>query len=209
MIERWDVITIGNLSRNRYWGEGDEVRLRDAWCTCTLIRGEGFRLLVDPSLKDPEAMAKELDRRTGLKPEAIDAVFITHDHGDHHWGLETFRDARWWAGAEVAAKINQANDYSKKVEPAAARFFDSIEMIPTPGHTMEHRSLRFECSGQRVVVAGDAVMTRDFFARRQGYFNSVDFAQAARTIEQIGRMADVVVPGHDNYFLVSVAPFAD
>ncbi len=23
-IKRWDVITIGNLSRNRYWGESDD-----------------------------------------------------------------------------------------------------------------------------------------------------------------------------------------
>ncbi len=209
MIERWDIITIGNLSRNRYWGESDEVRLRDAWCTCTLITGEGYRLLVDPSLKEPEAMVKELDRRTGLKPEAIDAIFITHDHGDHHWGIEAFPAAQWWAGVEVAANINQAHAYSKKVEPAADRLFDAIEVIATPGHTIEHRSLLFECRGQRVVVAGDAVMTRDFFAHRQGYFNSVDFAQVARTIEQIAQRAEIVIPGHDNYFLVALTPFVD
>jgi glyoxylase-like metal-dependent hydrolase (beta-lactamase superfamily II) len=60
-----------------------------------------------------------------------------------------------------------------------------------------------------VVIAGDAVMTRDFFAHRQGYLNSVDFPQASRTIEEIARIADIVVPGHDNYFLVSLAPFAE
>jgi glyoxylase-like metal-dependent hydrolase (beta-lactamase superfamily II) len=208
MIQRWDVITIGNLSRNRYWGESDEVRLRDAWCTCTLITGNGFRLLVDPSLKDPAAMAAELGRRTGLKPEAVDTVFITHHHGDHHWGLEAFRDAQWLAAPPVAKMVNRETHYSKPVEPAAHRLFEGVEMIHTPGHTKEHHSLLFRCDGQVVVIAGDAVMTRDFFAHRQGYFNSIDFQQAARTIEDIARIADIVVPGHDNYFVVASTPFA-
>jgi glyoxylase-like metal-dependent hydrolase (beta-lactamase superfamily II) len=208
MITRWDVITIGNLSRNRYWGEIGEP-VRGGWCTCTLIAGEGFRLLVDPSLKDAAAMAAELDRRTGLKPEAVEAVFITHHHGDHHWGLEAFRSARWLAAPPVAEMVNRETHYSKPVEPAARQVLDGVEMIHTPGHTKEHHSLFLRCDGQAVVIAGDAVMTRDFFAHRQGYLNSVDFRQASRTIEEIARIADIVVPGHDNYFVVASTPFVE
>src|SRR5690348_14902841 len=91
-VKRWDVLTLGNLSRNRYWGEGDEKGVRGAICTCTLITGENFRLLVDPSLADAGEMAKELDRRTGLKPRDITAVFVTHEHGDHFAGLAHFPD---------------------------------------------------------------------------------------------------------------------
>ncbi|MBN1458808.1 MAG: MBL fold metallo-hydrolase [Armatimonadetes bacterium] len=209
MIQRWDVITIGNLSRNRYWGESDEHALREAWCTCTLIRGDGFSLLVDPSLRDPEAMARELDRRTGLTPEMIDAVFVTHQHGDHHWGIEPFTKAEWWAVGEVAEMINEHSPYTRPLEATEGHLFKGIDAIHTPGHTMEHHSLLFECAGQKVVIAGDAVMTRDFFAHRQGYFNSVDFALAAQTIERIATIADVVVPGHDNYFSVELTPFVD
>jgi len=208
VIRRWDVITIGNLSRNRYWGETGEP-VRGGWCTCTLITGEGFRLLVDPSLRDPAAMAAELDRRTGLKPEAVDAVFITHHHGDHHWGIEAFQSARWLAAPPVAQLVNRETHYSRPVEPTARRLLNEIEMIHTPGHTREHHSLLFRCDGQAVVVAGDAVMTRDFLAHRQGYLNSVDFQQASRTIEEIARIADIVVPGHDNYFAVSLTPFVE
>ena len=203
MIQRWDLITIGNLSRNRYWGESDERGLRDAWCTCTLIRGDSFSLLVDPSLRDPEAMARELDRRTGLTPEMIDAVFVTHQHGDHHWGIEPFAEAEWWAVGEVAEAINEDPGYTRPIEATEGHLFEGIDVIHTPGHTMEHHSLLFECDGMRVVVAGDAVMTRDFWAHRQGYFNSVDFEEAARTIEGLASRADIVAPGHDNYFLVS------
>src|SRR5689334_20606422 len=57
-VKRWDVITIGNLSRNRYWGEGDRKGVRSVICSCTLIQGDKFRLLVDPSLADPGQMAR-------------------------------------------------------------------------------------------------------------------------------------------------------
>src|SRR5690348_1692787 len=66
-VKRWDVITIGNLSRNQYWGEPNDKAVRKVLCTCTLISGDGFRLLVDPSEAEVADMARELDRRTGLK----------------------------------------------------------------------------------------------------------------------------------------------
>jgi len=209
MIKRWDVITIGNLSRNRYWGESDERGMRKAWCTCTLIRGDGFCLLVDPSLQNPQAMIAELDRRTGLKPDDVDAVFVTHEHADHHWGISPFTEAEWWAAGDVAEAINQSTSYARPVEAQEGHLFGGVDIIHTPGHTMEHHSLLFECLGRRVVVAGDSVMTRDFFAHKQGYFNSVDFELAAQTIERIGSLADIVVPGHDNYFAVELTPFTD
>ena len=84
MVHRWDIITIGNLSRNRYWGESEDRPLRPALCTCTLIQAGGSRLLIDPSCEDADRMAAELDRRAGLKPSDITTVFITHHHADHH-----------------------------------------------------------------------------------------------------------------------------
>jgi glyoxylase-like metal-dependent hydrolase (beta-lactamase superfamily II) len=215
MIQRWDIVVIGNLSRNRYWGEGEERPRRPALCTCTLIRGEGFRLLVDPSFDDARLLAAELDRRCGLAPADVDLVFITHEHGDHHAGLEHFPQAAWLAGPEAAAAINASAKHSRPVQAVGAgggagagagvtaigALPPGIDLLPTPGHTRSHHSLRFECGGKRVVVCGDAVMTRDFWADRRGYFNSADRDQAARCIDELSRQADLIVPGHDNYFL--------
>jgi glyoxylase-like metal-dependent hydrolase (beta-lactamase superfamily II) len=203
MITRWDIITIGNLSRNRYWGESDERPLRPGICTSTLVRGRDFCLLVDPSIEDRDRMLSELDRRTGLKPDAVDAVFVTHDHGDHHFGLRHFPGAQWYAAPGVAAAINGTGRYEKAVQDAQGALFDgAVELVPSPGHTPEQHSLRFYCDGLAVVVAGDAVMTREFWADRRGYFNSADFELAARTIDALTAIADIIVPGHDNYFLV-------
>jgi len=199
-IRRWDVITIGNLSRNSYWGEGDDRAVRPALCTSTLIIGDDFRLLVDPSLADAGTMAAELDRRSGLKPGDITAVFMTHDHADHTAGLAHFPDARWLAAPGVAAILNASGRLSRPVASVEGRLLDALDIIPTPGHTQTHYSLKLECEGMTVIVAGDAVMTRDFFRDRRGSFNAQDTALSARTIDALAAAADVVVPGHDNYF---------
>jgi glyoxylase-like metal-dependent hydrolase (beta-lactamase superfamily II) len=200
-VKRWDVVTIGNLARNLYWGEAGTKPFRATLCTCTLIQGEGFRLLVDPSLAKAEQMAAELDRRTGVKVADIDAVFVTHHHDDHWFGLVHFPEAKWFAAPEVADAINRTKRLPKPVEPAGGPILDAITLVPTPGHTPSHHSLRFHCDGSSVVVAGDAVMTRDHWRERQGHHNSADLALAARTIEQLAALADIVVPGHDNSFV--------
>ena len=116
MIRRWDIITIGNLSRNRYWRESDGQAYRPALCTCTLIRADRWNLLIDPSLDDGDRMAVELDRRTGMKLSDINMVFITHDHGDHHAGLRHFIGARWLSSPSVAEVLNSGGQYSKSIE---------------------------------------------------------------------------------------------
>ena len=203
MIERWDIITIGNLSRNRYWGERDDRAFRPALCTSTLVRGLGLRLLIDAPLADAEAMESELNRRTGLRIADVTDVFLTHSHGDHVTGLSVFAHARWWAGSAVAESLNTNGGLAQAVQPVReGQVAPGIEVIPTPGHTADHHSLRFECDGACVVVAGDAAMTRDFWRDRQGFHNSVDFEQVARTMDELEAIADIIVPGHDNYFIV-------
>lgn len=206
MIHRWDIITIGNLSRNRYWGEREDQPYRGAICTCTLIRGESrgdnFRLLVDPSLKEEALMETELFRRTGLHLADIDTVFITHAHGDHHYGLKHFPQARWLAATAVADLLNESGNYTKAVETVENSLLNEIEVLHTPGHTQHHYSLRFDWDGYSVVIAADAAVTRDFWQDHRGYFNSEDFVAATQTIEQLATIADIIVPGHDNYFFV-------
>ncbi len=58
--------------------------------------------------------------------------------------------------------------------------------------------LAFLWLGQRALIAGDAVMTRDFFTAEVGYFNSVDFDMATETIRKIKAEFDFVIPGHDS-----------
>lgn len=200
LVTHWDVITIGNLSRNRYWGESDEKPIHSAICTCTVISGKDFHLIVDPSLADEATMLNELTRRTGLTPDKIDVVFITHQHEDHTAGLKHFQKAKWIAGREVASAINKSGTFVKKIEVAGEKLFETIDVISTPGHTPDHKSLRFDYKGLSIVIAGDSVATRDFWDERRSYYNVVNNEEAKATMEKINKMADIIVPGHDNNF---------
>jgi glyoxylase-like metal-dependent hydrolase (beta-lactamase superfamily II) len=161
-IVHWDIITIGNLSRNRYWGESEEKALRPVICTTTIITGTNFHVVVDPSLENVNAMAAELKRRTGLTPDDIDVAFVTHEHGDHHCGLPAFPKARWLASGQAATAINKAAKYQKNVEVAGTTIFDVINVVFTPGHTPGTAGLRFDYRGLSIFVAGDAVVRDDF-----------------------------------------------
>jgi glyoxylase-like metal-dependent hydrolase (beta-lactamase superfamily II) len=202
-ILHWDIITIGNLSRNRYWGESEAVSLHDVICTTTVISGKDFHVIVDPSLKDGKAMADELKRRTGLTPDKIDIVFVTHEHGDHHVGMPNFPKAKWVASALTAAAINSNEHYAKKVEPVGTTIFDIIDVVPTPGHTPGTSGLRFDYKGLSIFVAGDAVATKDFWDEGRMYFKALDMDESKRSMAKIASLSNIVVPGHDNYFLCS------
>lgn len=204
---RWDVLTIGHLSRNRYWGEADDRAYREPLCTSTLIRAAGRTIVVDPGLP-PEEMGSVLDRRAGIAPEAVDTVVLTHFHGDHRVALEAFPHAAWYmALQEIEHWMPRPPADSPdrglldRLRPVGRAILPGIDVIETPGHTPGHASLLFESAGLRVVVAGDAAMTRDFFRHRDYYFNTADAGAAVRSIETIAGIADIVIPGHDNYFL--------
>ncbi|MFO7956653.1 MAG: MBL fold metallo-hydrolase [Candidatus Brocadiia bacterium] len=201
MIERWDVVVIGHPSRNPYWGESRDRRVRTPVCTCTLVTGHDFRLLVDPSYSDQEQMEYALHRRSGRRPDEIDCVFVTHPHGDHVAGLECFPAATWCAAAAVADQLNAAGRFSQQVADAAEVLPDEFDLIPTPGHVAGHHSLRFDCGGRSVVVAGDATITRDFCRDGLSSF-SEPTEEEKRSVQRMVDVADALVPGHDNWCLV-------
>jgi glyoxylase-like metal-dependent hydrolase (beta-lactamase superfamily II) len=197
---RWDLITVGHLSRNKYWGESDDRAYRETLCTTTLIRTGERAIIVDPGLP-AEEMAAALEERTGIAAAEVDTVFLTHHHGDHRVGLDAFPDARWFM-AEPELRAWSPNDaIADRIEPAPDELAPGVRLLPTPGHTVGHTSVYFEYDRWRVVVGGDAVMTADFFRHTDYFFNSIDPAQARRSIGRISRTADIVVPGHDNYLL--------
>jgi glyoxylase-like metal-dependent hydrolase (beta-lactamase superfamily II) len=204
---KFTIINIGTLSMNKFWGETE--RLRSATATCTLLVVAGQRLIVDPS-PAPALLEPMLLARTGLHPADIDAVFITHFHGDHRFGLELFPDVPWFM---ASAGLQEWAERSPHEEATFGRFLTAednlpggIRLLPTPGHTMGHYALMADTRWGCLVVAGDAVMTRDFYRAEEGFHNSVDFGQAADTIREIRRVADVLIPGHDNWLLAKGQP---
>ena len=201
-MNRFTILTLGCFSRNRYWGEEDAKSYRRALCTSTLIETpQGARILVDPAVSEA-ALAQVLDERCGLRPEAVDYVYVTHRHGDHYVGMADLPRAVWLAAPGDAGEIRRAlPQHADRIFDAGAEIVPGVQVLPLPRHTPGLAGLLFASEDGMVAVAGDSVMTRDFFKDRRGYYNSADFAASARSIDLLMEKADIVVPGHGNYFL--------
>ena len=194
------ILTIGHLSRKTL-------------CTSVLLRGY-LNILVDPSL-EPEEMEKLLYERTGLRQNNIDVVFVTHGHEDHFVGIEHFQRARWFISRSELEEMKQSADerllaLAKKFEPCgpntATELIAGLDFTPLPGHTPGSTGILFNSPDHlgnkvRVCICGDAVKTRGHFNQSLGHINSVDSEEALSSIQRIAELADIVVPGHDNYFL--------
>jgi ribonuclease BN (tRNA processing enzyme) len=66
----------------RFVGSGDAFGSGGRWQTCIHVSGEGQVLLVDCGATSLTALKAQ-----GLEPNAVDAVAVSHLHGDHFGGL--------------------------------------------------------------------------------------------------------------------------
>jgi glyoxylase-like metal-dependent hydrolase (beta-lactamase superfamily II) len=228
-VDRWDVLVFGHLFWNRYFGETKENPPRGVPSTCSsvLVRGRqqdgsDYCLIVDPTTRhSPEEYYFDLNRRTGLKPEAITHCFVTHHHFDHWHGLKYFPNAEWLTGTGNKALIIEASNQMKasgrepgdglspeidaeRLREVAGEFLPGVYAIPLPGHTALLRGLAFRHDGKRILAAADGVMTSCHFKDRATEFqpDASMWPTAAATIENIAESFDLVVPGHDNLIVV-------
>ncbi|MCL2068856.1 MAG: MBL fold metallo-hydrolase [Oscillospiraceae bacterium] len=215
--KRWAVLSLGYFSRNRYWGEDEANSYRSALCTSVFVEIGGKRLVIDPPVSG-KAMDEMLDQRTGLKPGDIDCVFITHSHFDHFVGLGSFPNAELLCAPgdyesirltltepsdeNITKQLPERLSLAERLRPAGAQIIPGVELIELPGHTLGLAGALFTAAEGKVLVAGDSVMTADHFKNRQGYYNSADFEKSSVSIDKMAAIADIVVPGHSNYFIV-------
>jgi glyoxylase-like metal-dependent hydrolase (beta-lactamase superfamily II) len=213
-----DVISIGTLSRNRLWGEGEAVRTAHA--TTTLIRAGRSNILVDPGLPPPAIKAR-LYERTGLQPEQIDTVFLTNFRPSHRAGIALFTRAKVLihereqeitsahleALSEEAAHDDEGRrtilselELLRTFQPAEDKLAEQIDLFPLPGYTPGTCGLLVAAPTYTAMIAGDAVPTLDHFLAGQLLPDAYDLAAAGESMREVYEIADLIVPGHDNLF---------
>lgn len=216
---RVDIISIGTLSRNRLWNETESIRTAHA--TSTLIRAGKRNILVDPGLPAP-ALAARLNERTGLSPDAIDAVFLTNFKLAHRAGLELFKKAskliheneQHWAAEQLRGWIEQApkDDIDRKhmereldllesLKKADDTIEENIDLFPLFGYTPGTCGLLVGGAMTTTLIAGDAVPTLDHFLVGQVLPDTYDIKAAQESLAEAYEIADLIIPGHDNVFL--------
>lgn len=141
-----------------------------------LIRTESKNILVDTGFG-----SKLFDHlnQLGVSPEQIDAVLLTHMHGDHIGGMlkdseKAFPNAKVYVSEKEAAywKSDKANNklaldifsaYADQLilfKPGnlsgyAEELFPGIKPIEAYGHTPGHSMFLLESEGQRLLIWGD------------------------------------------------------
>ena len=186
--------------------------------TAVLIRGEK-NIVVDPGNHHTGfygQLAIGL-KRFGVTPADIDMVVCTHCHHDHMGSAMCIPGADLVLGegeADFCEELYGAADTEARLSVMGSLIEvgrgDEMELMPgvaavsTPGHTPGHISVIAENEeGERVLVAGDAVMTRREYSERsfshwytpdqlRGLHSSLDRIQALRPT--------TVMPGHDRAF---------
>jgi ribonuclease BN (tRNA processing enzyme) len=70
------------VTRVRFIGSGDSFASGGRFQTCILVDADGYRFLMDCGATSLVAL-----KRAGIDPGSIDAVLLTHFHGDHCGGV--------------------------------------------------------------------------------------------------------------------------
>lgn len=146
----------------------------------------------------------------GYTPEDVDYVVLSHLHTDHAGNVTTFRDAEILVQQEelryafapdpVQRTFYLGGDFAQlrtggfDVTPTTGRvdlFGDSsVELIPTPGHTPGHQSLKVT-----LPETGTVILASDIANLRAGYENDLaasfvwSLDEAVRSIRKIKQIA--------------------
>jgi glyoxylase-like metal-dependent hydrolase (beta-lactamase superfamily II) len=167
-----------------------ELFAGDGWrvpCTCYLVRSDPRTILVDTGTGPPgfwDETPPELEggllpalAETGVAPEEVDDVFITHVHGDHiGWNTDAagevvFPRARYLLHPEAVAHARELLDEAYVERsfravferdavvpiPAEAAIAPGVATTALPGHARGHSGLRISSDGAEAILIGDAV----------------------------------------------------
>lgn len=173
-------------------------------------------------LDSPDALL-----RIGVDPADVDFCIFTHLHWDHTHNMKRFPNARYVAQAEeIRWAYNPLPLYYRSYESPVlgieapfvgcqfelvegeAEIVPGVRVFPTPGHTPGHQAVQVETRMGTAVLVGDAIFRYQNFEPKldehwrywsqQRFVNMID---GWRSMEEIDRRADFILPCHDEQVL--------
>lgn len=212
----------------------DRSRKMDIAMMVWLVRGDGRNILVDSGFYREQFMRQwhpadyikpsEALSRTGLKPEDITDVIITHMHWDHADGMDLFPKARIWIQKDelqyYAGEAWQQPRTHGGIDPedilAAVRLNtqgrvklvngDAQEILPgvtcyTGGrHTYASQFVGVSTAAGIVVLASDNMYLYENLEKHVPIAATLDADSNLRAQDRMRQLAaspNLIIPGHD------------
>lgn len=222
------IISIGAMSSNPLWGEKPGAPVRTGHATTTLIRSGKKIILVDPGLPAQLLIAR-LGERTNIRPVDITHVFLTSFRPEVMRGIGAFEHATWWVseseregvGVPLVRRMQQAHDDGdtdlqdilkadiailKRCQTAPDRLADGVDIFPLPGVTPGMCGVLVAGPVQgagtgTILICGDAVPTLEHLQRGSVPQGTADIEKAQESLKEAVEIADVLIPGRDNWVI--------
>ena len=168
--------------------------------TTSLVYDDNVTILVDPGTNS-KLLTEALDKE-GIKCEDIKHIFLSHYHPDHFLNLKLFPYAVLYDGSMIW-------DGDEEIQYTGTLPNTEIEVVATPGHTMEQASLFFNT--QEFGLVG---LCQDVFWWEDGKQDNSSFEVLMENIDPfmadlealkasrrlVLDRADWIVPGHGKMF---------
>lgn len=201
--------------RYRLLVKGNNLRLKNDFLgmsNVTLIEAKSGLMLFDTGGYISRLGLLKALADSGLRPQDIKTVFLSHLHFDHAHNIDLFAHAHIFVSRrewDYAADPHpddlllpwgmraQLEKSSIELIEGEGVLDEGMSFFPTPGHTPGHFSLQLETADNgRVVIAGDAIKyAKEAILRRCDMaFDTLENGTAS--IERILAVADRIVPGH-------------
>jgi len=162
--------------------------------TTTLIQDGKTNIVVDPGMGEnkPKVFASVL-KKEGLTFTNINIVFATHYHLDHIQYIGLFPKAKLIDYKYIydGQKWTDHKGDGYKISP-------NVSIIHTPGHAIEHASLKVKTDKGVIIAAGDVWWFSDMTPKIDKM--AWDQKKLEKSRKKILKTADWIIPGHGKMF---------
>ncbi len=208
----------------------DKDRKLDISMMVWLVRGGGHTVLVDAGFYRPQffkswkvrdyARTDQAVAATGVKPEDVTDVIVTHAHWDHADGADLFPNAQIWIQKEEYAYYTgaawQAGGKHGGVDPDDVQMLVKFnttgrlhlvdgeqEILPEirtyigGRHTYQSQYVSIPTRAGTVVIASDNLYLYENLDKHAAIAQTFDAASNLAAQDRMKTIGTIIVPGHD------------